>query len=213
MPWDRMAGYFDGICICKVNINFLYNAVYVNQSKNNNVSLIRIGIPKKGNYCISVNQIDSKFGKKTDSRYRMPYVRCILGLLVGNRFKWIAAKFQDDRNITFESDRFEQGDYFVVVEPYWESNFTREFTVSVYGESMADISILPDNPDMEYQVQMFLWRDFVTHQSGEMSVLENETKKAKLTENMKNKHKFHWSEVNPFAVTIFPLTPNPNPRM
>jgi calpain-15 len=211
MPWDRMADYYDGICICKVNINFLYNAVYVNQSKQNNVSLIRVGIPKRGNYCISVNQIDSKLGKKTDPRYRLPYVRCILGLLVGDRFKWIDAKFKDERNITFESDRFEQGDYFVVVQPYWESNFTREFTVSVYGEKMADISILPDNPDMEYQVQMFLWRDFVTHNSGEMAITKNKNMKAKLTENMKNKEKFHWSEVNPFAVSIY--SPNPPPRM
>lgn len=164
MPFKEFIKFAQGISICYVMPHFKYNSTYIQQEDNVQTSLVRLGIPKRGHYCISVDQMDSKFFKKYG--YSYSYFRIMIGRMTkGGGFVMIDGKLSCERNIFFNITDLNAGDYVVSVEAYWEdkSEALRTFTLSCYGEHMSDVTEYNIDKKSIEAVEYFLWKSMATH--------------------------------------------------
>lgn len=159
MPFSEFIKFAQGMSICYVMPEFKYNSTYVSQHEDNETSLIRLGIPRRGHYVISLDQMDSKFFKQDG--YGYSFFRVLIGRMTkGGGFVFIDGKLSSERNIFFNIQDLQAGDYVVSVEAYWEGKIDKlkTFTLSCYGEHMSDVGLYNIDTKSIEAVEYYLWK-------------------------------------------------------
>lgn len=163
MPWRKFMQFYSGIGVCKVHPSYKYNAVTVDQThQDHHCSMIRVGVPQSGTYIISVDQMDSKFFRHHG--YSLSYLRISIARAKKNKLQFIDARLSCERNVFFELNLTESGDYIVYVEVYWadKDSKLRQFVVSCYGEHMTDVNLFPYDLNVHDKSEYYIWKDFVS---------------------------------------------------
>lgn len=154
---------YEGIGICKVNPANKYNCVKLNQKGKGRKSMVRFDVYTAGEYTMSIDQKDCRHFP--GDQYRCAYVRVTIGRITNNNVEFVDCVLTPDRNI-FCEENIQPGKYVALIEFYWEDNFTRQFTFSVYGPEMAGIKKMVANDNLFQSTEYLIWKNFAKTRSN-----------------------------------------------
>ena len=158
MSWEDFVKNFEFLGFCKVEQNFLYNGIQIEHQHGMDKSIIRFDVSAPGRYTISVDQKESRFFP-SDHHYSCSYCRVTIGQLDRGSIKYVDCKLTPERNI-FCTENLQAGQYLVLVEFYWNSKLTPEFTVSSYGVGPVGFKKVAYNLSLFQKTEYFIWKDF-----------------------------------------------------
>ena len=166
MSWGDFVENFSDLGFCKVEQNFLYNATQVEQEYDLNKSILRFDVATPGRYTISVDQKERRFFPEqsggwlsSGTKYSYSYCRVTIAQLTQGGIRYVDCKKSSEKNI-FCTENLQAGQYVVLVEFYWDSRLTPEFTVSSYGVGPVGFKKVAYNLSLFQKTEYFIWKDF-----------------------------------------------------
>ena len=162
MPWEDFTQAFQTVGFCKVEQNFMYNAIKIQQDEWLNKSIIRFDVHATGKHTISVDQLESR-SFPPEHPYAFSYCRVTLGQLTDGGIRYVDCKMSSERNI-FCSEDLQAGRYVALIEMYWSSADACEFVVSSYGVGPVGFRKVAYNVPLFNKAEYYIWKDFCRSQ-------------------------------------------------
>ncbi|KRX07616.1 hypothetical protein PPERSA_11165 [Pseudocohnilembus persalinus] len=159
--WDFQQ-LFNQICVVKVNPENKYSSLCISNSKKDPLSefqsteVILVNIPnEEKNGFITISQKDKNFFRdlKKNQSYEYSLIRfCVVKLDNQNKVEeFIGAVVDNERDVSLEIKDVKPGNYAILIEIDWNQDLIRDFTISYYGESGAQIVRAMNNLAEDYQ--------------------------------------------------------------
>ena len=158
MGWKDFVKHFESVGFCKVEQNYMYNAIEIKQRKDTSKSIARFDIKTPGRYTISVDQKDPRFFSSSQN-YTCSFCRITIGRLIKGGIDYVDCKMTEERNI-FCGEDLRAGKYVVLIEMYWESDHHSEFVLSAYGTGVVGFKKIAYNAPLFRRAEYFIWKDF-----------------------------------------------------
>ena len=95
----------------------------------------------------SIDQVDSRQIKGDSSKYNYSYFRLTIGQVTKSGFKYVESVLSNKRNI-FTNLTLPAGRYVALIDGYWVSEATKQFTFSSYSTgaiTMHELIKLPND--------------------------------------------------------------------
>lgn len=166
IPFEEFVKYYQGIGILEIIPGAVSNGIQVNQSGKGNKTLLRMTCQQDTNVTVSIDQTDSRIVDHPD--YGYSYIRVTLARYDPTKgVHFIDSKLSADRNM-FVEGFLPAGDYYILVEPYWEQQMCQKFNVGTYSDHPVEIQMMNATEEIFAQSEYQIWKSFVKNNVDKM---------------------------------------------